>query len=265
MGRFQRNGVVRGAYTGSPNGDYKLYADSTGMQSKLGPGVVIVGGFMGESTGITVLAHNPAHASQHRYDRIVARLSTVSPYTISVEVVQGSNATTQVNAANSMATLGPLDVPLGYVYIAPGSSSISAGNVTVERVWTQPVAISDWADYTPVINTAAGSAFTISSSSFSRARYRYTGASCEISIGGLIALAGGGTGGLTISLPTFAKFLASPLSGDAFNDIARSRTTAVGGLSSFCDLFPPAGHTWPTDGIQRGFVIHGSFEVATGS
>jgi hypothetical protein len=259
--RIVSSGVVRGAYSGSANGDLKLYADSTGMQSKIGPGVVLIKGFMGETSGITALTHNAAHATQHRYDRIVARLSTVSPYTISLEILEGPNASSQGAALTAIRTLTSVDIPIGYVYIAPTVPSLALSAVTVDRAWTDVG--SSWTTYSPTLTVETGSSFSIASSSVARAEYRMAGSVCEVSAAGLVALAGANPGGVLVSLPVPPKYVGTVFSADAFNQLVRCKTATQGGVW-YAGMWVMLGPTFtlPTDGVGRGWQFNGRYRMA---
>jgi hypothetical protein len=265
MGRVTNSGIVRGPYALSPNGDGKLYGDGvSGMVSKIGPFAGLVNGVMAESAGIVNVNHNPASGTQHRYDRVVLQLDTSSPYTGRPVVKQGSNAGSQSAAFAAMPALTSLEADIGYVYIAPGVSAISAGAVTPNRTWASAVGMGAWTNYACSIFPTSGSTHSIVSAIVTRARYRIIGSSCEVSVAASIALTSSG-GGLLFALPVVAKFTAEPLTAVAFNNAAWAQTTTSGGVIAWADMYSPTDQIWPGDGVARNVGFRGSYEIAAAS
>ncbi len=135
MGRaWLATGVVAGE-----DNNLEVYGDSTGMQVKVKSGKVWVKGHLYYSNAEQILSISASHATLHRYDAIVAEVDWVNS-TMDVKVVEGTPASSPVYPTLTQTT-SKWQIALAYVYIAATVTTITAGNVTDFRNFTNLIAI----------------------------------------------------------------------------------------------------------------------------
>lgn len=117
--------------------ELEVFADSTGMLVKVKSGRCYIDGFAGDLTSQQSLDIAAANPTNPRIDRVVARLTTTSPATVSVRVVTGTAASSPSPPA-LLDDATHTDIPLATVAVAALAATIAAGNVTDGRVYAAP-------------------------------------------------------------------------------------------------------------------------------
>lgn len=136
----------------------EVFADSTGMLVKVKTGRCYIDGFAGDLTSQQSLDIAAAHPTNPRIDRVVARLTTTSPATISVRVVTGTAASSPSPPA-LLDDATHTDIPLATVAVAALAGTIAAGNVTDGRAYTGPHTFSNISQ--AVVNTSESTASVV--------------------------------------------------------------------------------------------------------
>lgn len=119
------SGVIRGF-----DNDFAVTGDSSGMQVKAATGQCWMRGHFGRSTSIKTLPIAANATGSTRIDRVVLRADFVAN-TIGVEVVTGTTVAPAVTQNSSL-----WETSLALVSVANGAVTITAGNVTDDRVYT---------------------------------------------------------------------------------------------------------------------------------
>lgn len=130
--------LVNGVLAGQAN-EMQVFADSTGMLVKVKTGRCFIDGVAGDLAAQQSLDIETADGSNPRIDRVVARLTTTSPATISVRVVTGTAAASPAAPA-LLDDATHTDIPLATVRVEALTGTIAAGKVTDGRVWCMPAA-----------------------------------------------------------------------------------------------------------------------------
>lgn len=133
---FLASGVIPQP-VGSPsfNADpLSSYGDSSGMQVKVRSGAAFIMGHYFDVDSETILAIASNSSGNPRIDRVVLRLSWVA-HTIALAIVQGTPAASP--SAPALTTSSTVwEIPLAQVAVANAAVTITAGNVTDERLWS---------------------------------------------------------------------------------------------------------------------------------
>ncbi|MFI7678570.1 hypothetical protein [Actinophytocola sp. NPDC049390] len=122
------SGVVRGF-----GFDFLAFGDSSGMQVKVNSGECWVRGHYGKSTGTKTIPIASNATGSTRIDRVVLRADFVNNR-IEVDVLTGTTSAPAVTQNSSI-----WETSLALVSVPNGAVTISAGNVTDERVYTTVV------------------------------------------------------------------------------------------------------------------------------
>lgn len=127
------NGVLRGI-----DNALAVTGDSSGMQVKVATGQVWVQGHWGQSTSIKTVPLTAAHATLARKDRIVVRVDFVNNR-IELDALTGTpNASPVLPSLTQNTSI--YESHIGEVAVAAAASTISAGNVTDNRIFTSSFA-----------------------------------------------------------------------------------------------------------------------------
>jgi hypothetical protein len=112
----------------------EVYADSSGRQVKVKTGRAAVRGHWYESTAIETLTIAANASGNPRIDRVVLRLDPAAN-SVQLAVITGTPAGTPAAPALTLTDVGIWELPLARVAVANGAATITAGNVTDERVY----------------------------------------------------------------------------------------------------------------------------------
>jgi hypothetical protein len=123
-------GVIKGKLN-----ELAVYADSTGMQTKIKTGQAHMQGHFFQSDAEETLAIATANSSNPRIDRIVVRLDYTSD-SVQLAVLQGVPAVSPTAPALTQNSTR-WEISLAQIYIGANVSTITAGNVTNERNFVQ--------------------------------------------------------------------------------------------------------------------------------
>lgn len=116
--------------------ELEVFADSTGMVVKVKTGRCYIDGFAGDLAAQQSLDIAAADPTNPRLDRVVARLTTTSPATVSIRVLTGMPAgSPSLPALLDDAT--HTDIALASVRVEALAGTIAAGKVTDQRPWVQ--------------------------------------------------------------------------------------------------------------------------------
>lgn len=124
------SGVLRGQ-----DNALAVTGDSTGMQVKVATGQVWIEGHWGEVTAQKTLPLTAAHPTLDRFDLVVARLDGTNNV-IELAVVTGTAAASPTVPVPSQVSSATYEVPLAYVDVQSGVTTITAGNVVDYRQYT---------------------------------------------------------------------------------------------------------------------------------
>lgn len=124
---YQTSGVIWNV-----GSEFACFGDSTGMHVKVPSGRGVINGTYGDSTSTQTLDIATADATNPRIDRVVLRLTTTSPATVSLHVITGTAATspTPPTLLNNSTNV---DAPIAKVAVGAAVSTITSANVTTER------------------------------------------------------------------------------------------------------------------------------------
>lgn len=140
MGRlWLPSGVIGGELL-----DLQVFGDSTGPQVKVRTGRGWVEGHFYESDAEKILPIAANASGNPRVDRAVLRLDKTAN-AVATAIVQGTPAASPVAPALTQ-TASIWEVPLAQVAVANGFATITAANVTEDRVFTG----EKWIAYTPI-------------------------------------------------------------------------------------------------------------------
>ena len=120
--------------------DMQVYADSTGMQVKVKTGQAWIQGHFFQSDAEVVLAIAASNATLARIDRVVARVDW-SANTVTLAVLTGVAASSPVAPALTQNT-SKWEISLAKISVAANASTIAAGNVTDERIFTGNISLN---------------------------------------------------------------------------------------------------------------------------
>lgn len=127
---FRGNGVLLG-YLNS----LAVTGDSTGMQVKLATGACWINGAYGEnSTSVQTLPVTAAHSTNPRIDLVVAR-NRYNSNLIEWDVIAGTPAGSPVAPTPTIDST-MYEIPLAYIAVGAAVSTITAGNVTDIRKYS---------------------------------------------------------------------------------------------------------------------------------
>lgn len=226
-------------------------------------GVGVIDGIHGELNAPTRKSLATAHASLARIDRVVQVLqlgANPGPYQSVIEILPGSaSASPQPPALRRSST--HIDLPIWQATVPAGATALLASNLTPDREWIGALPVGT---YVPVATAVTGSNFGVSSSNLI-GRFRFDGPFCHIEIAGTVALSGSNSGGFKVPLPCVARTEGIAVQLTAMNDGARGSTIDVDNLvtgAAYVDVYPLQGHTFPTDGVARGFSMNATLETA---
>lgn len=122
-----RTGVIKGFLN-----DFQVYADSTGMRVKVKSGQAWIKGHFFESDAEEVL---PINTGSKRIDRVIIRLDWTAN-TIQLAILQGATSPNPVPPALTQNS-SRWEISLAQVFIDSGVNTITAGNVTDERILSE--------------------------------------------------------------------------------------------------------------------------------
>jgi hypothetical protein len=152
---FITTGVVRAqtddALKGTLAQELQLFADSSGLQTKLRIGEAVVHGWHYQLDSVLTLPHDTAHATLARIDRVCLKLDT-SARTIAAVVKTGTPGASPVAPALTQAG-SIFEEQIGQVAIAAAATTLAAGTVTDERRYSRARGAA-WAECR--VNGAAG-------------------------------------------------------------------------------------------------------------
>lgn len=123
------SGVIRGF-----DSEFAVFADSSGMQVKVGTGQCFMRGHWGESTAQQTLAVAAANATNPRRDAVVLRADFLNNV-VEVAVLTGTPAVSPVAPALTQNT-SLWETYLAYVDVAAGAVTVAAANVVDNRMFT---------------------------------------------------------------------------------------------------------------------------------
>lgn len=124
---WAQNGISAGY-----ENELEVYADSSGMQVKVKSGMGTIRGHYYESTAEQTLAIESADPSNPRID-IVALEVDWQNNTMGLVVIKGTAGATPAAPALTQST-AKWQIPLAYIAVGTGVSTIASGNVTDKRV-----------------------------------------------------------------------------------------------------------------------------------
>lgn len=107
--------------------DFQVYADSSGRQVKVRPGVAVVQGFYAEDTVEAILAISANATGGVRVDRVVLRVDTTAN-TVTRAILEGTPGVVAPTRAGNI-----YEFVLGDVSVPNGAVNIAAGDVTDQR------------------------------------------------------------------------------------------------------------------------------------
>lgn len=141
MGRhWLETGVIRD-YLNS----LEVFADSTGLTSKVKTGAAWVEGHYFDSDAQETMAHATADATNPRIDRVVVRVDWTAN-TIALAVRTGTAAASPSAPALTQTT-STWEMSLAQVRVEAAASVIAAAKVTDERAFAGAILLSDEAVY----------------------------------------------------------------------------------------------------------------------
>lgn len=126
------SGVLRGSLS-----EFNVFADSTGLNVKVSMGECWVEGHWGQNSATKVLPITSPHATLPRYDLVVVRLDAAANV-IALDVVPGTPAVAPTIPTPSQSSSLAYEIPLAWVVVVNGATSIAAGDVNDYRQFTQP-------------------------------------------------------------------------------------------------------------------------------
>lgn len=138
------HGFMGSGWVGRPGDAAPVFADSTGPQVKIRSGQIFYVQGHGYTTGSSDIIVGPFAANgagSTRIDRVVLQLSrtTYGVTPVIIQGVAGSGSSPAYTQNSVFSGAGVWQIPLCSVSLAPGFTSVSSGNVTVE---VQPA--GDW-------------------------------------------------------------------------------------------------------------------------
>jgi len=139
-----QNWIGTGVIKGKLN-ELSVYGDSTGMQIKCKSGQAFLQGHFFQSDAEVILPIATANATNPRIDRIIIRLDYTSD-SIDFAVLQGIPAVSPVTPALTQNSTR-WEISLAQVYMGANVSTIAAGNITDERIFTGNLSTA-WAPLT---------------------------------------------------------------------------------------------------------------------
>lgn len=114
--------------------ELEVYGDSSGMQVKTKSGKAWIRGHMFSSDAEEMLVISAAHATLHRIDRIILKLDWGAD-TITLIVLEGTAAASPT-APSLTQSASVWEISLAQVYVEAASTTVEAGDVTNERVYS---------------------------------------------------------------------------------------------------------------------------------
>ena len=139
--QWAASGVV-----GAPgDANLQVFANSSGREVHVRAGRACVRGHWYRLDAQTTLAIGANASGNPRIDRVVLRLDP-SADEVTVEVLQGTAASSPSAPALTQTDTGTFEVSLAQVAVANGAAAISSGNVTDERTFTS-------VPYTPALSS----------------------------------------------------------------------------------------------------------------
>ena len=151
---FCADGVIAG-YANT----LEVYGDSSGRQVKVKTGRATVRGHWYENTAVVTLAIGANSSGDPRIDRVVLRLDP-SENSIVLAVVEGTPAGSPSAPTLTQTDVGTYEMTLAQVAVANGASTITAGNVTDERIF-QPGAYVTATRSTPQAISTGGAGYRV--------------------------------------------------------------------------------------------------------
>lgn len=126
-------GSASGVIRGFPN-EFAVFGDSSGMNVKVPSGEAWMRGHYGQSTAQKTLSIAAAHASLGRRDRVILRADFTNNR-VELDVLTGTPSGSPVIPALTQSTT-VWETSLAVVVVGAAVSSISAGNVIDDRMYT---------------------------------------------------------------------------------------------------------------------------------
>lgn len=117
----------------------RVYADGSGMNVKIRPGRAWIKGHLLESDAEVILPVAASHPSLNRWDIVVAEVDWINS-TMGLVVVTGTPASSPSYPPLTTSTT-KWQIPLGYIYVAAGATSVSGGNIADARNFCNLIAI----------------------------------------------------------------------------------------------------------------------------
>jgi hypothetical protein len=113
--------------------ELRVYADSSGMQVKVKPGVMWIRGHRYENDTEATLAISAAHATLGRIDRVIGEVDWTA-YTMSVKILTGTAAASPAAPALTQST-SKWQIELAQVTVDAAAVTIAAAKVADYRSW----------------------------------------------------------------------------------------------------------------------------------
>lgn len=129
------SGVLRGLAE-----SFAVVGDSSGMQVKVRSGECWIEGHWGECTATKTMALAAAHTSLTRYDLVVVRLDSADNV-IELDTVPGTPSASPTIPSPSQSSSLAHEIPLAYVTVTGGVTTITASDVTDYRQYTDAFAL----------------------------------------------------------------------------------------------------------------------------
>lgn len=148
FGMPDRSGVIRAV-----NNDLQVYADSTGMQSKVKTGELWAESQWGANLTEKILPIAAAHATLARIDLVVIR-NDFGGNKMEIDVITGTPAASPVAPAPTRNS-AMYEVRLAEVAVAAAAVTIAAGNVTDRREYSKPYVEGRRITTQTIVNNAA--------------------------------------------------------------------------------------------------------------
>lgn len=266
------DGVLSGSGGGLGVGELEVFADSSGMQVKVRPGQAwIKGQYYDLDAQATLGPFTAADATNDRIDRVVVTIDWTTN-TGALTVRNGTAGASPIPPTPALTPGNVYDLLLAQVRIRAGTTTIAAGDVTDERLWTDlttqlPAGLL--MDYGGTSAPPRGWLFC-----YGQAVSRVTYARLFTAIG---TNYGTGNGTTTFNLPDFRGRVAVPL--DTLGGVAASRVPTATSINSnggavsvtlTVDQIPSHVHTATltgTSGTESATHTHGTgtYAAATGT
>lgn len=133
---YARNFLTDGVLNGEQN-ELETFGDSTGLQVKVRSGRIFIRSHWARLASETTLAIDSNTSGNPRIDRVVARVDA-SNNIVELDVLKGTPAGSPTAPAVATGAGDVWEVSLAQVAVANSASTITAANVTDERIYAMP-------------------------------------------------------------------------------------------------------------------------------